>query len=284
MSHDSVQACLNVATKILKKSNIQSCRLDATLLMSKCLNLSYEELILQYDEPVESKVKEEFFKLIVLRSTRKPLAYIIGEKEFFSYKFKVNESTLIPRSESELIVETILDYADKRKPSKILDLCTGSGAIGITVANQSSLWQVVGSDISASALKVAARNIQAIGKFENISLLQSDLFDQIDSNERFDFIITNPPYIGLSESDTLEKELSFEPPEALFAGEDGFAISYKIIEQASDYLALGGILIIEIGSKQLPELSEFMQRYSRLKLLDSKKDLANLNRILIGEL
>jgi len=217
--------------------------------------------------------------VLLQRISGKPLAYIIGDAEFYGRNFVVNENVLIPRPETELLVDKLVQDINKSKAKlNVLDLCTGSGAIGITIALETNT-NVLCSDISEGAIKVAERNNNNLNA--NIKLIQSDLFAEIF--EKFDIIVSNPPYIKSEDVLSLDKEVrDFEPHLALDGGDSGLDFYKKIISEAPNYLKPNGKLYFEIGIGQSEDVKELMKNdFENIEVI---KDYNKIDRVIIGKL
>ena len=208
-----------------------------------------------------------------------PVQYITGQTKFCGLDFIVNEDVLIPRPETELLVETVIafSYQSSAFSLKILDLCTGSGCIAIPLTKNIPECKIVASDISEAALDIARLNAEKNGVCDNIKFVQSDLFSNITG--KFDIIASNPPYIAGYEFKSLQKEVLMEPHIALDGGKDGLDFYRRIISEAARYLDRGGYLIIEIGFGQKEAISKIIKDYGELKLLEVKKDFSGIDRV-----
>ena len=243
----------DLSVKLSKVSS--SPDLDSEILLMKALRVSRAYLY-TYNEKVisESKIKllEE---LLNRRMNKEPIAYILGKKEFWSRDFYINQHTLIPRPESEMLVELIIKANARKKISSILELGTGSGCISVSLAKELSHSQIVSIDICAKALEVANKNAQYYG-VNNISFIKSDWFNKLD-NQKFDCIVSNPPYI--SEDDPYLSELTFEPSKALVSGDDGLEAIEIISSNAAEYLSPEGKIFIEHGKDQKKEIQKIFE-------------------------
>ena len=229
-----------------------------------------------------------------------PLQYIIGKEKFFGLDFFVDENVFIPRPETEVLIETTLKIIDGlvihrrgvvvenqmtprrcRDKLRILDLCTGSGNIAISLTKNMHDCKIVASDISEDALEVARENAASNGVSENISFIKSDLFNNI--KERFDCIVSNPPYIARYEFKTLQKEVLKEPRIALDGGEDGLGFYRRIFLGAPQYLKRHGYCIMEIGFGQLPVIKEIIEKSRGFELLDVGKDQYGIERVIVSK-
>lgn len=253
-------------SKILKDKKILTYQLDSELILSKLLNKRRENLLVNEQTIVPLKTIKNFNKLIKIRSKRQPIAYILNKKEFWNYIFYVNKYTLIPRPETELMVESVLKIY-KSKRFKILDIGTGSGCILLSILAECKKASGTGLDISKNALKVAKKNAKLLdlslrSKFVNKSI--SDYFPG-----KFDLIVSNPPYIKSPEMFKLPPDVkNFEPNIALNGGNDGLDVIKKVIYKSRSILKLNGILAIEIGNKQYKKVSQILKKNNfREKLL-----------------
>ena len=243
----------DLSVKLSKVSS--SPDLDSEILLMKALRVSRAYLY-TYNEKVisESKIKllEE---LLNRRMNKEPIAYILGKKEFWSRDFYINQHTLIPRPESEMLVELVIQANARKKISSILELGTGSGCISVSLAKELSHSQIVSTDICAKALEVANKNAQHYG-VNNISFIKSDWFNKLD-NQKFDCIVSNPPYIR--EDDPYLSELTFEPSKALVSGDDGLEAIEIISSNAAEYLSPEGKIFIEHGKDQKKEIQKIFE-------------------------
>lgn len=253
-------------SKLLQSKNIRTHRLDSEILLSAVLGKKREEILVNNNQQLSSKEVSNFNKLIRRRSLNEPIAYIVKEKEFWSKSFEVNKFTLIPRPETELMVESVLKIY-KSKKFKILDIGTGSGCILLSILAECKKASGTGLDISKNALKVAKKNAKLLdlslrSKFVNKSI--SDYFPG-----KFDLIVSNPPYIKSPEMFKLSPDVkNFEPNIALNGGNDGLDVIKKVIYKSRSILKLNGILAIEIGNKQYKKVSQILKKNNfREKLL-----------------
>ena len=262
----------DLSVKLSKVSS--SPDLDSEILLMKALRVSRAYLY-TYNEKVisESKIKllEE---LLNRRMNKEPIAYILGKKEFWSRDFYINQHTLIPRPESEMLVELIIQDNSRKKISSILELGTGSGCISVSLAKELSHSQIVSTDICAKALEVANKNAQHYG-VNNISFIKSDWFNKLD-NQKFDCIVSNPPYIR--EDDPYLNELTFEPSKALVSGDDGLEAIEIISSNAAEYLSPGGKIYIEHGNDQEKEVQKIFELNNWRDII-CLRDLGGLPRI-----
>jgi len=230
----------------------------------------------------EDKLKIVEEKAKYRASTRKPIQYIIGEADFMGEKFIVNPSVLIPRDETEILVKKAIELIDKNNLKNILDMCTGSGCIACMLAKNTSAT-VIGSDISVEAIETAFQNMERMQLFNRALFRKSDLFSMIREDEKFDMIVSNPPYIPISEKKNIQKEVTFEPDLALYTkDEKGLEFYEKIIAQAPEYLNSGGYLLFELGIDESKDVAQLMQN-AGFKSIQVVKDLANIDRVIVGQ-
>lgn len=252
---------------------------SSRLLLMSGLNMKYHQLIGEIDKEVDKKIEKELIQKAKKVANGTPLQYILGSKEFYGINFLVNENVLIPRPETELVVDHIIkEY--KGKDVKILDIGTGSGAIAISLAINLKRSKIEAVDISKKALEVAMENAKLLNVLERISFTQSDIFSTINSND-YDCIVSNPPYISEREMRSLPTNVKKEPKLALYGGLDGLEFYKRIVDKSISYLKDGGLLIFEIGCNQGKSVSELMQQkgFGNVKI---KKDFNNLDRIVLG--
>ncbi|WP_004470800.1 peptide chain release factor N(5)-glutamine methyltransferase [Leptospira santarosai] len=248
MQHpDSILTLLKKSEEFLKKKEIPSARLDAEILLADLLNLQRVKLYVNFERLLTETEKSAYRERIVDRSKNKPTAYITGRKAFYNSVFSVNEKVLIPRPETEELVEKVLlDFKGNNREQNVLDLCTGSGCIGISLKSERKDWNVTLSDISKDALEIAEKNAaQIVGEGNNIQFLESDLFASIPKESKFDLIVANPPYIPVSDKTQMMRDvIDYEPHLALFL-EDPKELLFKLIEDARSYLNEDGKFYME---------------------------------------
>lgn len=230
-------------------------RLEAELLLCHLLQVPRTFLIAHSDQAVSLDLFEQFKTLCQRRIEREPLAYLLGTKEFWSLEFEVNSNTLIPRPETETLVETALNLLPANNKLMLADLGVGSGAVAIALAIERPNWQILASDISLTTLEVASRNV-ARHSLSNVNLVQSNWCEALPFNT-FDAIISNPPYIA--ENDPHLKQLQWEPRTALVSGTDGLNAIRLIISQAGAHLKQDGLLLLEHGYNQAKTVHNLMQ-------------------------
>tara|TARA_B100000886_G_scaffold337769_2_gene299199 strand:- start:310 stop:1152 length:843 start_codon:yes stop_codon:yes gene_type:complete len=248
---------LNFGSKLLKTNKITSYNLDSEILLSNTLNISREQLLINLDKFINKKNYYDYKKLLRRRKENEPIAYILKKKEFWKYRFIVNKNVLIPRPETELIVEHILKMIGFNSSKSILDVGTGSGCIIISILKERSNCNGTAIDISKNALKVAVSNAKMHHLLNKIKFINIDI-DKFNHN-KYDFILSNPPYISEIDLKRLEKSVLFEPKIALKAGQDGLSEIKKLILKSKSLLKLNGKLVFEIGFKQENKIKNFLK-------------------------
>ena len=247
---------INLGANELLQKKITSPRLDSELLLSKILNKNREEILINLDQEVSQRYLSKYKELIVRRSRHEPIAYILEEKEFWSKSFFVSPDTLIPRPETELMVEKLVKIFDKKRIS-ILDMGTGSGCILISLLSELKKSKGIGIDISKKALIIAKKNIEKHKMQNKIRLLNKSLDSKF--YKKFDLIVSNPPYIRSLEIQRLAEDIKkYEPRIALDGGNDGLDLIKKVIYKAKDILKVNGMLALEIGNKQFKKVSKIL--------------------------
>ncbi len=265
---------------ILKSNNIDSPKLKARLLLQYVLKKSRQYLIVYDNEEVGKKEQWEYFVNIDKLAKGVPLQHITHTQEFMKMDFYVDENVLIPRPDTEILVEEVINIAKKMDKPKILDLCTGSGAIAISIAKNVPNAEVYAIDISETALDIASKNAQRLEA--NVKFIKSDLFKNL-KNMKFDIIVSNPPYIKKEDIQYLSEDVKKEPQIALDGGYDGLDFYRKISKQAIDYLKFGSFLCFEIGYDQKEEVTEIIEKLEHYKGTYCKKDLCGNDRIIITQ-
>lgn len=257
------------------------------MLLSRIIRRDRVWLISHRDDVLDDKNQRDFDEAIQRRSKSEPLQYIIGNQEFWGLEFKVTPDVLIPRPETELIIEAALTLVPVRnKAVRIIDLCTGSGCIAVSLAKELAFAHVIATDASEKALEVARENARAHGVADRIRYLEGDLFEplkELDIRGQIDIIVSNPPYVRESDLPALQSEVKdYEPLMALVAGPEGTEMAQRIIKHASEYLKKNGALILEMGLGQtgaLTRMTEAIGSYCKPEVL---KDLAGIERVIVA--
>lgn len=265
--------------KRLEEAGIEEAKLDARLLLEYICHTDRNALLV-YGDNERNEIEEQFYRMCIeKRATRIPLQHITGEQEFMGLTFRVNQHTLIPRQDTEILVEEGMRHMFDGM--RILDMCTGSGCILLSLLKYSNECEGMGVDISEEALKVARENAQRLGV--KAEFVQGDLFEPVPE-KKFDMIISNPPYIETAVIETLMPEVrEHEPMQALDGMEDGLFFYRKIVDKSTGFLTKGGWLLFEIGYNQGEAVSELMtaQGFQNIAIL---KDYAGLDRVVLGQL
>jgi len=252
MSTSIAQAILEGANK-LRQAGVPDERREAGSLLMYVLERDRSYILTHAEDPLSDEQVEKFSDSLNERARGKPLQYITGRQEFFGLEFEVNSDVLIPRPETELLVEAALSLVSQSEALRICDVGTGSGCIIVTLLTKLPLANAVALDISAPALKVAERNATRHGVRDRLSLVPSDCFAGLGpaTGPGFDLIVSNPPYVAEAEIECLQREVrDFEPRGALTAGEDGLTVIRRLLRESRDYLKSDGLLIFEIGFDQ----------------------------------
>jgi len=286
----TVLEVLNRAASLFKEKRIGNPRLNAELLVAHSLNLSREGLYTHLQDPVGEREKEEADHLIQRRLSGEPLQYIIGHQQFWSVDLQVDPRVLIPRPDTEVLVEQaleILSRIDRGAVPTVLEIGTGSGAIAIVLASEVKGVFVVATDLSYEALRLARSNAERAGVRDKISFVTGDLFRPLrypeEREQPFDLIVSNPPYVVRSEIGKLEREVKeFEPAVALDGGEDGLDFHRRIVFGSPQYLRPGGWLVLEVGQSQAGEVCGMMERTDSFDSLERIRDLSGIERVVRG--
>lgn len=252
---------------------------EAEILFSEVLGCDRASLYLKKDKYLAPQKADFIASVLSRRVNGEPFQYILGKADFMGLELKVNSDVLIPRPETELLVEKALEYIKQDKPKRILDLGTGSGCIAVALAKFSADLKIDASDISPKALAVAKENAKRHNA--EINFIHSDLFSAINY-KTYDIIISNPPYIAEGEIDHLQPELGFEPRMALSAGPDGLDFYRGIILESPDHLRYNGLLIMEIGFNQKKDLEKMFLSSGAFKIEEVAKDYNNIDRIIVA--
>ncbi len=271
----------------LTKNSVDAPRLSAELLMSFVLGLKRIELYTQFDRVVDTEHLDRLHDLVKRASQHEPVAYLVGKTEFYSIELEVTPHCLIPRPETELLVQRAIEFLRTRSGSQhVCDLCTGCGCIAVAVAKNFTDAHVTATDISDQALAVAARNVERHQIQDRIELLCGDLFEPLVPHldiTQWDLIACNPPYVSASEYEKLEKNVKdYEPRLALLAGDDGLDIYRRLCEQIDRFLKPGGALLLEIGYAQGPAVQEILDATSVFAEVTVEKDFHNNDRIALA--
>lgn len=279
----TIMEAIRKGTIQIKMEKIEEPKLKARLLMQFVLNKSRQYVIINDLEELTKEQETKYFLHIKKLQNGIPLEHITHQKEFMKLNFFVNENVLIPRQDTEILVEETIKIAKKIKAKKILDMCTGSGIIAISLAKYLDNCEITAVDISNEALKVAKRNANNNDVENHITFISSDLFTNIQE-EKYDIIVSNPPYIKEEIITTLDKQVRMEPFIALNGGRDGLNFYRKIINQSDKYLKSNGYICLEIGYDQKIDIIELIENEDKFINTYSKKDLYDNDRIIVTKL
>ncbi len=273
---------LNWTETYFHEQKLDSPRLDAQVLLAHAINCRRTDLYVRFDAEPTAEQRTKFREMVKARASGMPVAYLVGTKEFYLLPFIVSPAVLIPRPATETLVLAALEVIKSFSTPNVLDIGTGSGCVGVTIAVQNKSATVIAADINSEALTVACRNVDKHGVADRITFVESDLFAAVDATAKFDAIVSNPPYIPSTEISQLMKDVKdHEPALALDGGPDGFAIIGRIIEQASGYLNPGGSLLIEVGRGQADVAAQkfVASGYADVKV---RKDADGIARVVSG--
>lgn len=273
----NIKQALEYGIDLLKTNKIEEPILKTKILLSKALEKPKEYLLINETEEIEKEKLNIYKEYIDLICSFIPLQYITKNQEFMGLDFYVDERVLIPQPDTEILVEEVINITKANTNIKILDLCTGSGAIAIALKKNLQKTRITATDISKKALDIAKKNSK--NNNTDINFICSDLFNDI--NEKYDIIVSNPPYIKTNIIKTLDKEVQKEPVLALDGGQDGLDFYRRIISQGYKFLEKNGYLCLEIGYDQKNEVIKLINENGHYKELYSKKDLAGNDRVII---
>lgn len=272
---------LSKAREILRQKGVSNPGLDSTILLAHALLVSKDWVIFNPDFLLNEKQQKEFFDLILRRANREPVSHLIGKREFFGEDFLVSKSVLDPRPDSEILIESVLKkFPNREQKLKILELGVGSGCLIITLLKAFKKADAIAVDISREAIEVAQKNSKKHQADQRLKIFESDLFLNLNSDEKFDLIISNPPYIAAKEIELLEPEVrNFEPRNALDGGADGLDFYRRIAASAKNFLNNSGKIFLEIGINQENLVREIFLK-NNFSHIDSILDLSGVIRVL----
>lgn len=284
----TIQRLLNWITEYFTSEGLDSPRLSAELLLSHVLAIKRIELYTQFDKPVAKQNLDRLHALVKRAVKHDPIQYLVGKTEFYSLEIAVTPDCLIPRPETELLVERAVEFLRTRTGQQLVcDLCTGSGCMAVAIAKNFLSADIIATDICDAALKIAAKNIANYHLENRINLLCGDLFDPIVPQldiARFDLIVCNPPYVTACEFDSLDKKIKdYEPKQALIAGSDGLEIYRRIASEAAGFLKPDAALILEVGYSQGQAVKELLQQTGGFTEVTIEKDCHNNDRVVTAQ-
>jgi release factor glutamine methyltransferase len=280
----TVQRMLAWMTQDFASLPVATPRLDAELLLCHVLGYDRVRLYMDMQRPLDEAERERVRALVVRRRKHEPVAYILGKKEFYRHSFEVSRDVLVPRPETEILVDRALE-ALPAEAALALDLCTGSGAIGLSVAALRPQLSLHATDISPAALEVAERNARSLGVADRVRFHPGDLFAALPAPGRYALVVSNPPYVADAEWPSLARDITeHEPRVALLAGSDGLAVLRRICRAAADWLAPGGALLLEVGRGQAEVVAGWLREDPRFERTTTHRDLAGVERVVDSRL
>jgi release factor glutamine methyltransferase len=285
-------ALARLAAEHMRERGLENARLESELLLAAVLGVSRLDLYLQYERPLSGAEVARFRELVRRRLRREPLQYILGEAHFRELVLRVDPRVLIPRPETEVLVGEVLAWAVRRVAAgaaegeglSAVDIGTGSGAIALSLAREGPFRHVVATDLSAAALEVAAENAARSGLAERVEFREGALWEALGADERFDVVVSNPPYIAESEREELQPEVrEWEPGNALFAADSGLEVLFALVAGAPSYLRPGGLLALEIGAEQGAAVVGRIEGTGAYLSARIVPDLAGRERVVLAE-
>ena len=279
----TIKQALIKGVTVLKLEKISTPKLKARLLLQYVLKKPRQYLIVYDNQQLTDKEEQEYLKYVELLTQGEPIEHITHQKEFMKLNFYVDENVLIPRQDTEVLVEEVMKIAKKMGAKKILDLCTGSGAIAVSLAKYLENVQLTALDISGKALDIAIANAKNNHVQNKITFVESNLFQNL-GQEKYDIIVSNPPYIRRKEIESLDREVKKEPRLALDGGEDGLDFYREIIDRGYEYLKYGGYICLEIGYDQKEEVMQIIKDKKQYIETYCKKDLYDNDRVIVTKL
>ncbi len=274
------------SAEYLTEKGVEAGRLDAEWLLSTALGVDRLQLYLQYDRPLSPEEREAFKPLLRRRASREPLQYIIGRAAFRQLELKTDPRVLIPRPETEVLVQEVLDWVSAAGKSfgRVWEMGTGTGAVALSLAVEGACTTIVATDSSPDALSVAADNAERYDVSGLLEFREGSLFEPLEEGEEFDVIVSNPPYIAEGEKGELQPEVrDWEPPEALFAGEDGLDVIRQLVAGAPEHLLAGGFLALECGLGQAERIATDLNGTGAFAAVRIRPDLTGRPRFVIAE-
>nr|MBN2278831.1 peptide chain release factor N(5)-glutamine methyltransferase [candidate division Zixibacteria bacterium] len=274
---------MKTAEEKLRQAGIESAAVEIEIILETLLDVERIDIYLHGERLIDNTVLEKFNRIVDQRTTRRPLQYILGEAYFYGRKFLVSDDVMIPTPETELLCQLAIGYVNNEamETAEILDLGTGSGVIAVTITAELAGAYVTAVDISRAALMMARKNAAIHALDSRIKFAVSDLFSGILTDEKYDLILSNPPYIAEKEYDTLPPEVLADPRQALVSGPEGLDLIKRLIDKAPDHLNPNGRLMFEIGYDQGKKIAKLTADDSRYRSLSIIKDLNDIDRVVI---
>ena len=280
----NIREAIKTGMNMIKEKNIEDATLKSKMIMENVLGQNRQYIIANDLNQLDYKQEKEYFFEIEKLLENNPIEYITNKKEFMNLELYVNQDVLIPRQDTEILVEEVINILQNIKAEniQILDMCTGSGAIAIALAKNVEKCIVDAVDISSGALEVVRKNVVKNQVEDKINIINSDLFSKVP-NKKYNLIVSNPPYIERNVIENLDKQVQKEPIIALDGGEDGLDFYKKIINKASSYLESNGYLCFEIGYNQKNEVQNLLSNSGKYQNIYCKKDLCGNDRVVIAK-
>ena len=276
----NIENAIKDACKELKKNNISSALLDSELLLSKVIKKDRKFILLNLDKELNQRDQDSFKNLIIKRSKGKPLAHLTGIKSFWKYDFKINEKILIPRPDSEIIIEEVLDIYKNKNNLNFLEIGIGSGCIALSILKEKKSFLASGVDLSRDCIKICRYNANKLGVVNRLKLMKLDVDNLI--TQKYDFIVSNPPYVKKFDLKKLNKEVKdFEPRLALDGGLEGLSVIRKVVKKSSELIKTHGKLILEIGYDQKESVKKILND-NNFYINKIAKDLAKNDRCIVS--
>ena len=276
----NIENAIKDACKELKKNNISSALLDSELLLSKVIKKDRKFILLNLDKELNQRDQDSFKNLIIKRSKGKPLAHLTGIKSFWKYDFKINEKILIPRPDSEIIIEEVLDIYKNKNNLNFLEIGVGSGCIALSILKEKKSFLASGVDLSRDCIKICRYNANKLGVVNRLKLMKLDVDNLI--TQKYDFIVSNPPYVKKFDLKKLNKEVKdFEPRLALDGGLEGLSVIRKVVKKSSELIKTHGKLILEIGYDQKESVKKILND-NNFYINKIAKDLAKNDRCIVS--
>ena len=274
-----IKELIEYGKNTLNKNEVQDSSIISRILAEYILNFNRQEIIANLDKEVEEEQRVRYYLALIEIIQGMPIQYITNKQEFMKLDFYVDENVLIPQPDTEILVEKAIEEAKKIENVEILDMCTGSGCIGISIAKNIENAKVTLVDISKNAIEIAKKNALRNKVESQLTFIQSNMFEKVE--KKFDIIVSNPPYIKTDVIPKLDKQVQNEPHKALDGGKDGLKFYKIIIEEAKNYLKENGKLILEIGYDQKEEVENLIKQSGQYKKIEVIKDLSQNDRVII---
>ncbi len=276
----TIRRVLAWAAQDFTERGIDTARLDAELLVAASLGLSRVSLYMDLDRPLSDAERELIREKVKRRRRREPVAYILGKKEFYGRSFEVSPAVLVPRPDTEVLLERALELLPPDSDARVLDLCTGSGAIGLSIAAERAGVTVDLTDISEPALAIAQKNASSLSVAERARFFHGDLFAPLPPDARYGLVTCNPPYIAEREIESLAPDVrDHEPRQALVAGADGFDVHRRLVAETAPFLSPGGTLLVEVGATQAIRLEQMLAAAEWVESTARHRDLGGIERV-----